>query len=77
MSKPIVTSSGTGVVKSFYKDTSNTKAYVVVTDDAGGEQSFSYSGFVDSVSFSVGDKVAFTITDGPLGKLPSELRKTS
>lgn len=87
MSTPIVTSTGTGVVKNVYasekregwKGTEPSTWIVVITPDGSGEVMLynSRTPSEERANFSAGDKVAFTLTDGPYGKLSSELRKTS
>ncbi|WP_064117136.1 hypothetical protein [Pseudomonas fluorescens] len=75
MSKPITTTTSVGtiissdVIDNMFGKSTYTK---VRTDD--GSELFSTSQTENK--FSVGDRVSFTITDGPLGKIPSGFKKT-
>ncbi|MHC8375108.1 hypothetical protein ACYZT3_03280 [Pseudomonas sp. MDT1-16] len=75
MAKPITTTTSTGTIKAFDKrtDPMGIKYGIRVLLDNSTEELVTTSDVHYNVS--VGDKVKFTVTDGPLGKEPSEFKK--
>lgn len=82
MSKPIVTTTYTGVVKEIGKKAyTGSPAYVLVKPDNGGEDikfgTLNAMPFEPNLGYSVGDKVRYTIIDGTHGPLVGGLEKAS
>lgn len=77
MATPIVTTSAKGVVKGFTEVEIvwglAPSRFAIITPDGGGTDVAIEVG--NSSSLAVGDRVSYSITDGPVGKLPYNLLK--
>lgn len=75
MAEAIVTTGNTGTVKAFnsvmYQGI--TQNNVTITPDDGSDEIRVNAG--PMATFSAGDKVSFTLTTGPKGRLASEVKK--